>query len=505
MIGRRSRAQEEFFISGTLEQLIPEDHILRRVDAVLDLSWIQGIVAETYSARMGRPSIDPECALRLMLAGFFQNITHDRRLMREAQVNIAIRWFAGFTLQDVLPDHSSLTRIRQRWGAERFEKIFKRVVRLCAEAGLIDGHTVHIDATLVRANVAWESVVKTHVEKVVEDNGQEEPRGKSDGADQPRDANGTQDTGQAQSEPIPERKERKNKAKPKVKGVCKTDPEATLSTSSVTRRMEPCYKHHTAVDDKVGVLVDVAITTGEASESLELIDQIARIEANTGSTITTVTADAGYGKSANFGELERQGKNAVIVPQPEAKSAKKIPVRRFKYDARHKRVKCPQGQILHPSSQTKRGTIYRASAKDCQACPLRARCLPKTARARTIAIVKDYEAMLRARRRKLCWDEPTRQHYRRHQNLVEGWHGEAKTQHGLARAVRRGIENMRIQAYLIGIVMNCKRMVGYGVAKTGPRALCAAILSHISGRFAIWRLKFEIQRWEQGNPKFATI
>ena len=94
MLGRRGAEQLEFF-AGSLRDLIPDDHILARVDHVLDLSWLPGEVAELYCPDNGRPGIAPEAAVRLMLAGFLLGIVHDRRLMREAGVNLAIRWFAG--------------------------------------------------------------------------------------------------------------------------------------------------------------------------------------------------------------------------------------------------------------------------------------------------------------------------------------------------------------------------------------------------------------------------
>ncbi len=134
MLGRKERRQPELFVSGSLRQLVPEDHVLARVDRVLDLSWLRAEVAGLYCADTGRPGIDPEVAVRLMLAGFLLGIVHDRRLLREAQVNIAIRWFAGYGLHEALPDHSSLTRIRQRWGADRFRRIFERTVKACIEA-----------------------------------------------------------------------------------------------------------------------------------------------------------------------------------------------------------------------------------------------------------------------------------------------------------------------------------------------------------------------------------
>jgi transposase len=127
MLGKKDRRQPELFVAASLRELLPDEHILVRVDRVLDLGWLRAEVAELYSADNGRPGIDPEVAMRLMLAGFLLGIVHDRRLMREAQVNLAIRWFIGYALHEPLPDHSSLTRIRQRWGAERFRYLFERI------------------------------------------------------------------------------------------------------------------------------------------------------------------------------------------------------------------------------------------------------------------------------------------------------------------------------------------------------------------------------------------
>ena len=100
MLGHKERDQLELFITGSLRQLIPDEHVLARVDRVLDLSWLREEVADLYCDGNGRPGIDPEVAVRLMLAGFLLGIVHDRRLMREAQVNIAIRWFVGYGLHE---------------------------------------------------------------------------------------------------------------------------------------------------------------------------------------------------------------------------------------------------------------------------------------------------------------------------------------------------------------------------------------------------------------------
>lgn len=430
MIGKQDRWQEELFVACPLSELIPDDHVLKRVDKVLDLSWLREEVRELYSETQGRPSIDPESAVRLMLAGFFQGVVHDRKLMREAQVNLAIRWFAGYRLHERLPHHSSLTRIRQRWGAERFRRIFQKTVQLCAEAGLVDGETVHMDATLIRADVSWASLTEQHAERVLEENVLE--------GEQAQD------------------RVRKRAGKPKKRST--TDPDATMTTSSNDYRMEPSFKQHTAVDDAAGVIVDVEVTTGEASEGQRLPEQLEQVEATTGKKVATVTGDTGYAHSSNYALLEERDTEAVIPPQREPRRAKRIPLRRFSYDGKHGLVRCPTGKRLHRASRGKNGWWYRAKAGDCKKCPLRERCVSASAKARSVLIVDGYEALLRARRRRRRWDEATQGIYTRHRWRVEGVHAEAKTRHGLRRAVRRGLANVAIQAYLTAAVINLKRL-----------------------------------------------
>ena len=170
MLGRKERDQLELFLIGSLRQPVPDDHVLARVDRVLDLSWLREEVADCYCVDDGRPGIDPEVAVRLMLAGLLCGIVHDRQLMREAHVNVAIRWSVGYGFHEPLPHHSSLTRIRQRWGEQRFREIFKRTVEACLKTKIATGEIVHIDASLIRADVSWESLVERHVGEVIEEN-----------------------------------------------------------------------------------------------------------------------------------------------------------------------------------------------------------------------------------------------------------------------------------------------------------------------------------------------
>lgn len=435
MIGRQERWQQELFVAGPLSSLVPDDHILRLVDKVLDLSWLRDEVKDLYCCDNGRPGIDPEAAVRLMLAGFFQGIVHDRKLMREAQVNIAIRWFAGYRLDEKLPDHSSLTKIRQRWGRERFKKIFQKTIQSCIDAGLVSGETVHIDATLIRADVSWESLTKEYVETVIKENELESDKPAGPG------------------------RPRKTARSPKKRS--KTDPDATMTTSSHSFRMEPSYKQHSAVDSANGIIVDVDVTTGEQSEGSQLPEQIERVESNTGKKVKTLSADSGYAHGKNFQLLEEKDIDAIIPPQKENSKPRRLPLRRFKYDSKNKIVKCPAGKTMERSSKSEKGWTYRARAKDCRKCRLAKRCLRENVRSRTLMISDGYAALLRARRRKVKADEKDKLLYMRHRGLVEGIHGEAKTQHGLRRAVRRGLSNVAIQAYLTAAVINLKRLVAF--------------------------------------------
>jgi transposase len=432
VIGNQERWQEELFVAGPLSWLIPDDHILKLVDKVLDLSWLRDEVKDLYCCDNGRPGIDPEAAVRLMLAGFFQGIVHDRKLLREAQVNIAIRWFAGYRLDERLPDHSSLTKIRRRWGDERFKKIFQKTVQSCVDAGLVSGETVHIDATLIRADVSWESLTTEHAETVIKENALEGDKRKGPGR--------------------PRTKPRKPKKR------SKTDPDATMTTSCNSFRLEPCYKQHAAVDDSCGVIVDVDVTTGEQSEGSQLAEQIERIENNTGKKIKTVSADSAYAHGKNFELLEDKDIDAIIPPQKENSKPRHLPLRRFKYDAKNRIVKCPRGRTLTRRTQNKQGWIYRAQSKDCRRCHLRNRCISQDASSRSVLISYGYEALLRARRRHRQPDQTYVETYKRHRWRSEGMHGQAKTQHGLRRAVRRGLSNVAIQAYLTAAVINLKRL-----------------------------------------------
>jgi transposase len=157
----------------SLEDLVPKDNLYRRLEEELDLSFVRELVRPLY-AKGGRPSVDPVVIFRLQLVMFFEDIRSERELMRVAADRLSVRWFLGYDLHEPLPDHSSLTRIRERYGLEVFRRFFEQIVEMCFEAGLVRGKELFFDATKVEADAAVDSLaprwaLEAHLEELFEE------------------------------------------------------------------------------------------------------------------------------------------------------------------------------------------------------------------------------------------------------------------------------------------------------------------------------------------------
>src|SRR5215203_3106648 len=195
MMGTKIRSFSPLPHDLSLEDLVPEDHFYRRLEARLDLSFVRGLVAPLY-AEGGRPSVDPVVFFKLQLVLFFEGLRSERQLMAVVADRLSIRWYLGYDLHEPLPDHSSLTRIRDRYGLLTFRRFFEEIVQMCAEAGLVWGKELYFDATKVEANASLESItprfaVEQHLHDLFEEVSQEEPA--HDAGDAARVADGDLD------------------------------------------------------------------------------------------------------------------------------------------------------------------------------------------------------------------------------------------------------------------------------------------------------------------------
>jgi transposase len=153
MMGRLDRGQAQLFYAFDLDEAVPQDHLVRDIAAVLDLSWVHDTLAPHYSSA-GRPSIDPELMIRMLIIGYVFAIRSERQLVREVRVNLAYRWFCGLGIEDKIPDHSAFSRARNERIRDSglFREVFERVVATCIAAKLVGGEGFAVDASLIEAD-----------------------------------------------------------------------------------------------------------------------------------------------------------------------------------------------------------------------------------------------------------------------------------------------------------------------------------------------------------------
>ena len=169
MMGRQSRQMAMIFVD--IESLIPETHLLRKIERMVSFDFIYDLLAPYYPAT-GRPSVDPVSMFKMLLIGYLYGIKSERRLVEEVQLNIAYRWFCGFELDDTIPNHSTFSKTRTRkWQqSSLFQKAFYEIVKQCIDSGLIDGEAMAADGSYIPANVSRESWinVETEVEQSIQ-------------------------------------------------------------------------------------------------------------------------------------------------------------------------------------------------------------------------------------------------------------------------------------------------------------------------------------------------
>ena len=146
MLAQKAK-QFKVHFAVSLEHLVPQDNFYRQLEAKLDLSFVHELVKGTYAPPLGRPSIDPVVFFKLQLIMFFEDIRSERQLMEMVNLNLAHRWYIGYDLDEPVPDHSSLSKIRSRYGLDVFQRFFEHIVELCVKAGLVWGKDLYFDGT----------------------------------------------------------------------------------------------------------------------------------------------------------------------------------------------------------------------------------------------------------------------------------------------------------------------------------------------------------------------
>lgn len=467
MMGRREDRQGQFFYEFNLDEVVPADHLVRRIDAVLDLDWVHKELAPYYSYT-GRPSIDPVLMIRMLILGYVFAIRSERRMCDEVQVNLAYRFFCKLSIEDKIPDHSVFSRARR----ERFResdalrRVFERVVGLCMASGLVSGEAFSIDASLIKADV----------DKKKRSPGDQSidwplPKGASHAVreylaalDAARHAEegGSGDGGGSSNS---------GDGKP-PKEVSLTDPQAAW----VARKgMEPffAYDANYLIDNRFGIILDAEGTRANRSDEIAIAQtMVARVERRFDLKPKRLAGDTVYGAARLLKWLWDRGITPhVPVWDRSALLAGKFSRADFVFDKDRNVYICPAGAELTHSGVIDQGRIlpYRASAKDCGICKLKAKCTPAPAR----KISRDIDEDVRDQVRTLANTEAF-QVSRRERKKVEMRFAHMKRILKLDRLRLRGLSGARDEVLLVATAQNLRRLAKL-VCRSPPQvAECAA-------------------------------
>ena len=400
----------------TLDSLVPKDHLLRKIDAVIDFSFIHDRVAGLYCADNGRPPLDPTLMFKALFIGYLFGIRSERQLAREIEVNVAYRWFLRMKLTDGVFDASTLSQNRRR----RFndtsvaQNIFDHIVEQTVDHGLVDGTVLYTDSTHLKANA---NKGKYDLEMVA--------KSRSDywadldlAIEAERVLHG--------QKPL---KEKEREAEVKQTKVSRTDPDSGY----MVRDGKPkgfFYLDHRTVDGRLAIITDTHATPANVHDSIVYLDRLDRQRERFGFDVGAVGLDAGYATAGIAKGLENR--DILVVTgyrNPTSPRAGMMRKSKFVHDSEQDGYRCPQGQLLTYATTDRNG--YRHYTSDptiCGGCPLLASCTSNSKAVRTITRHVWADARQRIDSHRLTtWGKAI---YKRRKETVERSFADAKQLHG---------------------------------------------------------------------------
>lgn len=458
MMGRLERGQGQLFYDVRLENLVPVDHLVRKIDTVLDLSWVSRELAPYYS-HTGRPSIDPELMIRMLIVGYVFAIRSERQLCSEVQVNLAYRWFCGLGLEDAIPDHSAFSRARhERFReADVLRRVFEGVVGACIKRGLVDGVSFSLDASHIQADASQVKRVPGSEADVL--------------AHQERSSRAVREYFDVLDQ---EAADSNSWRKKPPKAISLTDPLACWVAKQKVRAFF-AYDANYLLDNGVGIIVDAEGSCANRTEENRVaLSMVERVADRFGITPKRLAADTAYGSGKTLKSLTKRG----IVPH--------IPVidkstrddgtfsrEDFTFDEDRNVYICPGGKTLKTTGRVheERTLYYRSRKADCDGCPLKHKCCPKSPSRR---IPRDIDEDVRDRVRSLAHTEAFKQS-RRDRKKVEMAFAHLKRILKLDRLRLRGLSGACDEILLAATAQNLRKLVRYaGPAPPERPTFCPA-------------------------------
>jgi transposase len=451
MMGRREGGQGQFFYAFDLDTVVPPDHLVRQIDAMLELGWVHKEFAPYYS-HTGRPSIDPVLMIRMLIVGYVFAIRSERRICAEMQVNLAYRWFCKLGIEDSIPDHSVFCRARH----ERFResdalrRVFESVVAKCIAAGLVGGEGFSIDASLIKADVDKKKRVPGD-QPIAWPKAEEASRAVREylmaldtaRSDEESDANDSGSSGGGSRRKPP-------------KEVSLTDPQAAW----VARKgIDPffAYDVNYLIDNKAGIIVDAEGTRANRIAEIAITEtMVERVKGRFDLRPQKLAGDSVYGAVRLLKWLvDRKITPHVPVWDKSARHDGTFSRADFIFDQERNVYICPGGAELTSTGNIDQGHIvyYRANKNDCSVCSLKPKCTTAPMR----KVTRDVNEDVRDRVRALANTEAFQQSSRERKK-VEMRFAHMKRILKLDRFRLRGLSGAKDEVLLTAIAQNLRRL-----------------------------------------------
>ena len=450
MMGQRAGADGQLFYSFNLDSHVPADHLLKRIDRVLDLSDLRRHLAPFYS-HTGRPSVDPELMIRMLVIGYCYGIRSERRLCDELHLNLAYRWFCRLGLEDAVPDHSTFSRNRHgRFrDSDAFRWLFDTVVRRCMAEGVVKGEGFAVDASVVAADANRQRGVPSR-----------ESVDWNDPALSTRAVREYLEALDGELQTVP-------------KNISLTDPQSRW-TAAPGGPAFYAYSTNYLVDTEHGVIVDVQATPAHRTEEVASVKtMLDRVEERFGLAPDRLIGDTAYGTAPMLAWMveDRGIEPHVPVWEKHQRDDGTFASNEFQWNEQAEEYRCPQGHPLRrewrsfksPRTHiTKADTIiYRSSQKDCASCPVKQLCCPNTPMRK---IARSLHESARNVARRIAGTEQYRRS-RRERKKVEMLFAHLKRILRLNRLRLRGLSGASDEFTLAAAVQNLRRLaklVAYG-------------------------------------------
>ena len=452
MMGEPVGRQDRLFYEFDLEDMVPGDHLLRRLDAVLELSWLRGELAPYYS-HTGCPSVDPELLIRMLIVGYCYSIRSERRLCQEVKMNLAYRWFCRLGLEDRVPDHStfSVNRHGRFRASDILRKVFEEVVCGCMTAGLVGGEGFAVDASVIEADASrFQRVKGAEVDWTPE---------------------------QRTSRPVREylvALESENppiNPKQKPKAMSPSDPCAAWTTRGRHKVMFG-YSLNYLIDMENAVILDVEATPTRISKEVDATEtMIERVEERFSLKPDRLAGDVAYGTGETLGWLVDRDidPHIPVWDQSEVAADGRFVRDDFTYDRDRDLYICPGDKELKTSGTVHDGTTikYIAKRSDCSICPLKPNCTSGRERRISRDVNEEARDYTRAVMETEAYGVSCGE-----RKKIERLFGEAKQILSMVRIRLRGLTGARDEFLLTATVQNLKRLANH-TARPPPRPMMA--------------------------------